>query len=35
MKKLLIPFAAAIGIINVALVIFWVTIISILMYALS
>ena len=35
MKKLLIPFAAAIGLINIALVIFWVVIISILMYALG
>lgn len=35
MKKLLIPFAAAIGLINVALVVFWTIIIAILMYAVN
>lgn len=35
MKKLLIPFAAAITIINMALVVFWTIIIAILMYVVN
>lgn len=35
MKKLLIPFAAAIGVINMAIVVFWVIIVAILMYAVN
>ena len=35
MKKLLIPFAAAIGVINMAIVVFWVIVIAILTYAVN